>query len=142
MSDGDERRRILDMLAAGTISVDDAANLLKALSGPPGQPPEPPAPRRRGGQARLLRISIDDADSEGARGESTKVRVNVPIALARFATRFLPKDASDELRDQGIDLAELISSLDEDLPDGKLLEVEAEPDDPSKAKTRIVIEVV
>lgn len=145
MSEGDERRRILDMLAAGTVSVDDAANLLKALGGQPGtsaQPAELPAPRRRGGQARLLRISIDANDSESSGGETTKVRVNVPIALARFATRFLPQEASAELHEQGIDLTEIIASLDEDLPDGKLLEIETEPDDPSKGATHIVIEVI
>ena len=65
MAENEVRRRILDMLAAGTISVDEAANLLKALgAGTPGRAIEPPAPPRPAGQARLLRISIDAVKPE------------------------------------------------------------------------------
>ena len=53
MAENEDRRRILDMLAAGTISVDEAANLLKALGpGTPGraiEPPAPPRPRKNSG---------------------------------------------------------------------------------------------
>ncbi len=129
------------MLAAGSISVDDAANLLKALGGnQPAAPAALAAPKRTGGQARLLRISIDDTDpASGSKG--TKVRVNVPIALARFATRFLPKEASSELQEQGIDIQEILASLGDDLPDGKLVDIDATNED-SDGVTRIVIEVV
>ncbi len=130
------------MLAAGSITVDDAANLLKALgSGQPAPPAALAAPKRTGGQARLLRISIDEEDP-ASDGKGTRVRVNVPIALARFATRFLPKDASLELKDQGIDLQEILASLGDDLPDGKLVDIDASSDDSSEGSTRIVIEVV
>lgn len=142
MSDNDDRRRILDMLAAGSISVDDAANLLKALGGSqPAAPALPAAKRAAGGQARLLRISIDDT-SEGSGAQATKVRVNVPIALARFATRFLPKEASSELHEQGIDLEEILASLGDDLPDGRLVDIDAASDEPGKGNARIIIEVV
>lgn len=129
------------MLAAGSISVDDAANLLKALGGnQPAAPAALAAPKRTGGQARLLRISIDDTDpTTGSKG--TKVRVNVPIALARFATRFMPKEASSELQEQGIDIQEILASLGDDLPDGKLVDIDATNED-SDGVTRIVIEVV
>lgn len=142
MAENEDRRRILDMLAAGSISVDDAANLLKALGG--GQPAAPaalPAPKRTGGgQARLLRILIDDSDLDSPGG--AKVRVNVPIALARFATRFLPKEASSELQEQGIDLEEILASMGDDLPDGRLVDIEAASDEPGKGRARIIIEVV
>lgn len=128
------------MLAAGSISVDEAANLLKALGGQPAAPPALPGPKRTG-QARVLRISIDDGDDESGQA-GTKVRVNVPIALARFATRFIPKDASSELHEQGIDLEEILASLGDDLPDGRLVDIDASSDDPSEGNTRIVIEVV
>lgn len=127
------------MLAAGSISVDDAANLLQALSGGRSERAALPNPAKRG--ARLLRISIDAPDESG-HGEATKVRVNVPMALARFATRLLPREANSELKEQGIDLNELLSSLDEDLPDGKLIDIDAGTSDPEKGTTRIRIEVV
>jgi len=142
MAESEDRRRILDMLAAGTISVDEAANLLKALGG--GQPEASVAlsAPRRGGHARLLRISIDENLTEGGEGTGTKVRVNVPIALARFAARFLPKDAGSELKEQGIDIEEILASLGDDLPDGKLVDIDAISDEDGKSNARIVIEVV
>lgn len=138
------------MLAAGSISVDDASNLLTSLGGSQsaapaalGAPSAPSAPRRTGGPARLLRISIDEVDpaAQGdGRSGGTKVRVNVPLALARFATRFLPKDASDELQEQGIDLEEILASLGDDLPDGVLVDIVSSNEGENTAK--IVIEVV
>lgn len=141
MADSEDRRRILDMLAAGSISVDEASNLLQALGG--SQPAAPAALNapKRSGQARLLRISIDDDGSDGG-GTGTRVRVNVPIALARFATRFLPKDASTELQEQGIDLEQILASLGDDLPDGKLVDIDAASDEPGNSNTKITIEVV
>lgn len=142
MAENEDRRRILDMLAAGSISVDDAANLLKALGSPPAAPAALPVPKRTGGgQARLLRILIDESNSQSESG-GAKVRVNVPIALARFATRFLPKEASSELQDQGIDLEEILASMGDDLPDGRLVDIEADSDEPGKGRARIIIEVV
>jgi len=114
MAENEDRRRILDMLAAGTISVDEAANLLKALGpGTPGRAIEPPAPPRPAGQARLLRISIDAVKPVDEGGENAKVRINVPIALARFTTRFLPKEASAELQEQGVNIEEILNALGE-----------------------------
>lgn len=64
MADSDTRKRILDMLAAGHITADAAAELLKAVStqgprlpSPPPVPTPPPAPQRGG--ARMLRILVD-----------------------------------------------------------------------------------
>lgn len=141
MAEAEDRRRILDMLAAGAITVDDAANLLKAIGGGSGGSTEMAVARRTTGSARMLRISID-AEKSGERGESAKVRVNVPLALARFASRFLPKDANAELQDQGVDLNQMIEALGDDLPDGKLVDIDVASDDASEGTTRIVIEVV
>lgn len=133
-----EQRRILDLLAAGQISVDEATELLAALgtSSVPPAPPAPPSPPR--GIARLLRISID-ADGEGA--DKAKIRVNVPIGLAKFATRFLPKEAKQQLEAQGVDLSELLDSLGSDLPEGRLIDIDAGPD-AEGGKAKIIIDVV
>lgn len=137
-----DRRRILDLLAAGKISVDDAANLLRALAGG-GRPAPPPLepPPRTSGRARLLRITVD-AREPGAGGETTKVRVNVPLALARFATRFLPPEARADLEAQGIDLNEILAALDEDLPGGKLVDVDVGGDDSTTGAARVIIEAL
>jgi hypothetical protein len=147
MADNDERRRVLDMLAAGTISVEDAANLLKALgaSGSAGvaapEPPPAPAPPRPKGPARLLRVVID-ADKDESGGGAAKVRVNVPLSLAKFAMRFMPPEARAELDTQGIDLAKLLEELGDEVPEGRLVDIETDPSESGKGAAHIVIEVV
>ncbi len=142
MAESREGRRILDMLAEGMISVDDATNLLKALgserlgaglgSGAEG------APRRKG--ARLVRISID-SKGDDAGEEVVKVRVNVPLSLAKFAGRFLPRDVSQELEEQGIDLTTLLDELGDEVSEGPLVEVDVAKGDEGLT-THIVIEVI
>ena len=136
MNASEERRRILDMLAAGQISADQAAELLEAV-GPGSAPVAPAAPAK--GIARLLRISVDATRPDGSK-EAT-VRVNVPLGLARFAGRFLPPEARKELEGQGIDLSTLLDSLNADVPDGRLVDIDA-TDEEKGTTARVVIEVV
>jgi len=136
MNASEERRRILDMLAAGQISADQAAELLEAVG--PGSAPAAAAPPARG-IARMLRISVDATRPDGSK-EAT-VRVNVPLGLAKFAGRFLPPEARRELEGQGIDLSSLLDSLNTDVPDGRLVDIDA-TDEEKGTTARIVIEVV
>ncbi|HRN18729.1 MAG: hypothetical protein WC972_11580 [Trueperaceae bacterium] len=139
MSDEGARKRILDMLAAGHITVDAATDLLKAVGAQAPRPAGELPPAKARGSARILRISID-APGNGEEN-AAKVRVNVPLALAKYASRFLPADASAELSMQGIDLAQLLKDLGDDVPDGRLVDVEAD-DGVGGRKTSIVVEIV
>ena len=116
-----EQRRILDLLAAGELTADEAAELLEALDVMGAPPPPPPAPPKPKGIARVLRINIHSVNSTD---EST-LNLNVPLGLAKFAYRFIPKEARGHLDNQGIDLDELLGSLDGDFPSGPLVSVEA-----------------
>lgn len=128
------------MLAAGMISVDDAANLLKAVSRPlgtsSGSAAESPPPRRG---ARQLRISIDTKRADTGE-DDTKMRVNVPLSLAKFAGRFLPREVSRELKQQGIDLRTLLDELGDEVSAGPLVEIDVETGEEGKT-AHIVIEV-
>lgn len=137
----DERKKILDMLAAGQINVDQASELLRALGEAPRAVPDGPSPpaAARSGTARLLRISIDADEDEGGNSRA-KIRVNVPLGLAKFASRFLPAEARTELEEQGIDLTELINALSTETPEGKLVDIDVDEDGRKGAK--IVVEVV
>lgn len=158
VSRSEERRRILDLLAVGSINVEQAAELLKAL-GPSKEetlPLPPPAtvqftpplvhqlphqqqtPQSPGRKPRFVRIRIDASKGDG--GKDTKVNVNVPIALAKFALRFVPTDAKAEMQSQGIDLAQLLDGFDSDY-EGKILDLHADEDD-GKGTTHITIEVI
>ena len=138
----DERRKILDLLESGRINADQASELLRALGGAPREsapPPSPPAPARTG-TARMLRISIDASGDEGDK-KNAKIRVNVPLGLAKFATRFLPAEAKGELQAQGVDLEELIAALSSETPEGRLVDIDVDDDGDGK-RAKIVVEVV
>lgn len=139
MRDPDERRRILDLLEGGQISTGQATELLRAL-----EPVEPsvaagPTQGQRRFGVRMIRISIDATKPDGSR--SNTVRVNVPLALARFATRFIPPDARAELDANEIDLSNLVTALNEDLPDGVLMDLTS-TDEESGKSAKIRIEIV
>lgn len=138
----DERRKILDLLESGRINADQASELLRALGGAPREagPLPPPPPPVRTGTARMLRISIDAAGNQGDM-KNAKIRVNVPLGLAKFATRFLPVEAKGELEAQGVDLNELIAALSSETPEGRLVDIDVDNDGDGKS-AKIVVEVV
>ncbi len=137
----DERKKILDMLESGRVNADQAGDLLRALGGASREAaPPPPPPPARSGTARMLRISIDAGGDEGDK-KKAKIRVNVPLGLAKFATRFLPVEARAELEAQGIDLNELIAALSSETPEGRLVDIDVD-DDGDGTRAKIVVEVV
>jgi len=113
------------MLASGQLTTDEADNLLSALGS------DAVTGARPKGAAKLLHISMDA-------GEETKIRVNVPLSLAKFATQFIPKDARSELDEQGINLSELLNALGDDLPEGRLVDFVANGEDET---FNIIVEV-
>ena len=119
MSRQDDRRRILGLLEAGEITANEAAELLEALqdAGFPAPPP-PPEPK---GVARSLRVNIRAAGA----AEASTVTFSVPVALAKFAGKFIPHEAKAQVEKQGIDLDELLGSLNGEFPTGPLLNIEA-----------------
>lgn len=155
MSDGSERRRILDMLASGQLTPPEAEELLRSLGaeadsdyerirGPAGA-----RLRQRGpGQeaqgsgrkiARALRIVID----AGEDGESRdRIAVTLPLALAKFAGKLIPEEARLKLEDEGIEIAALLDALDQELPEGRLVDIDTTGSDDAGKRARIVIEVV
>jgi hypothetical protein len=93
----DNRRQILDMLAQGKVTADEAERLIAALERAPAQ----------GGEAvKYLRVLVDANDSVDG---PTKVNVRVPMQLLRAGVRLtgiIPAHArekvNDALRKEGI----------------------------------------
>jgi hypothetical protein len=133
----DNTRRILDMVAAGKISADEAAKLISALgeeSG--GRVDEKTAAARL--IPRFLRVTVNPAPSSD-RDAPEKVNIRVPVSLIRAGMKFsslIPEDASREvdlaLAEKGIkfnlknineeNLGELMAALTDlevDIDDGK-----------------------
>lgn len=105
-----ERAKILQMVADGTITPEEAEELMSRID--PARTAvavAEPSRERSGpgdGPIKYLRVVIDGGDD--------RVNVRVPIALVRTGIRLttlMPKDASEHLREHGVDLGRF-SSLD------------------------------
>ena len=107
----ENRKRILEMLAAGQINADDAERLLAALE-------KEPSPAASAGDAephpkawpKYLRVVVESEEGHVGPGPS-KVNVRVPFQLLRAGVRLhgiIPSSArvkvNEALHQQGIDL--------------------------------------
>ncbi|MBP7999362.1 MAG: hypothetical protein KA314_01195 [Chloroflexi bacterium] len=127
MSTEQERTKILEMLAQGTITADEAVNLLEkpvpAAANPAPTPDFPQAPAEKrftnGQQPRWLHIRIGNLESG-----KDRVKVKIPFRLMRWGLK-LGSKFTDELDD--LDIEELIKGL-HDGDDGMLVDVQDEDD--------------
>jgi hypothetical protein len=106
----DNRRRILDMLAEGKITADEAERLISALEKPGENAASPPA-----ASPKYLRVVVDSDEGMGI-DTPKKVNIRVPLQLLRAGVRLagvMPEHARDRvnqrLRESGIalDIAQL-----------------------------------
>lgn len=105
-----ETRKILDMLAEGKISVDEAEKLISALSSGTSAQSGAQTPSTAAGRSgfKYLRVMVEPGpDSEKAE----KVNIRVPLNLIRAGLKwaaFIPRDArskvNDALQEKGIDM--------------------------------------
>ena len=121
-----DRRKILEMLSAGKISVDEAERLLAALSksGPGG---ESDSTKSKGFKPKYLRIMVEPAPGNT---QGDRVNVRVPLNLIRAGLKwvsYIPEHhqskVGEALREKGIeadfknmtaeDLEELIINLND-----------------------------
>ncbi len=101
----DEKLRILKMVETGTITAEEASQLLSALNS-----------SKSGTQkAKWLKIRVFENASE-----KPNVKVSVPIAVAKLATKIggkfhmaIPDKAKEKMEEKGIDLdAETFANID------------------------------
>lgn len=100
----EERRQILEMLAAGKITAEQAERLLAALepraaaSGSAGAGTAQTSPKPR---PKYLRVQVEaDESMTGLKGGATVVNVRVPMQLLRAGVRLaglIPVQAHDQL---------------------------------------------
>jgi hypothetical protein len=133
----EERRQILEMLAAGKINADEADRLLGAVQGGSATATATSAPPKA--TPKFVRVMVDA--KEGKHDKPVHVNVRVPIALLRAGVRFaslIPARAQDRvneaLREQGMDIdvrqikPENINELIDQLQDLSV-DVDGEQDD-------------
>jgi SHOCT-like domain len=130
-----ERTKILQMVADGTITPEDAEKLLARLDSPgpttatmAGSGPEDGD--AKSGPLKYLRVVVDGSD---------RVNIRVPIGLVRTGiklTTLIPRQAGEHLKEHGVDLSrfnnldgeELMEALrelkvDVDTKDGDVIRV-------------------
>lgn len=101
MSEG--RKQILDMLAAGRITAEEAERLLVALEPGRGTSSEGGTgdAKARKTKPKYLRVLVEaDESMTGLKGGSTTVNVRVPMQLLRAGVRLaglIPQQAHDQL---------------------------------------------
>lgn len=108
----EERQKILRMLEEGKITVEEAARLIEAV-----EPPASVGKAPSGEKAEFLRVLVCENGQE-------KVKVNVPLALARIALKAIPNSARQQINAQGVDIDQLLSGIVDNLRPGKLVEVQ------------------
>ena len=103
----DDTRRILELLAQGKITVDEADRLMKAVSAAAAQDAAAGAGERP--KPRWVRINVFKQAKEGK--QDKEVNIRVPIAVIKSGMRlgaFIPGYLRDEmrqdLRDKGFDV--------------------------------------
>ena len=100
-----EKLRILKMVENAKISAEEASQLLAALN----------SSENSGKKAKWLKIRVYENNSE-----KPKVKVSVPIAVAKLATKIggkfkisMPKKAREKMEEKGINLdAETFENID------------------------------
>ena len=101
-------RQVLEMLAAGRITTEEADRLIDALGETTPRASAGPARETAAAKPRYLRVIVDTVDEKDG---PVKVNVRVPLMLLRAGVRLasiLPSSAHQEinraLRDEGVDL--------------------------------------
>jgi hypothetical protein len=141
----ENRKRILEMLAAGRITAGEAERLLSALE---NGPIIDVTPARTVGSLKYLRILIE-REPDRDHDEQTRVNIRVPLQLLRAGVKLkslLPDDARDQmneaLRKKGVDFDVnqfKAENLDEMLANLNDLSIDVDKKD-RKAKIRIFCE--
>ena len=83
---GEHRRQILQMLAEGKISADEAERLIAAVEEPTSARPSDSGAPAGKSRPKYLRVQVD-SEEDSAHGGPTKVNVRVPMQLLRAGVK-------------------------------------------------------
>lgn len=134
----EETKKVLEMVASGQITAEDAEKLLEKL-GARGSTPATPSPSEEAASAapklRFLRVVVDSPDRD-------QVNVRVPLAFLRAGMKLLgviPPQVSAKLAEKGIDLAALRDLKGGELVD-ELKDLHVDVDSKNGEKVRVYCE--
>ena len=122
----EERMQVLKMLEEGKINAEEAEKLLSEIGA--GETVQGRTPVK----SKMIRIRVFEGSLE-----KPKVRVSIPISLAKFAMNFVPNEQKARINDLNIDLDEIIRQVEEGA-EGHLVDVE-DVDDETGKPTKVEI---
>ncbi len=133
-----ERIKILEMVEQGKITAEEGAKLLSAIE--EGEPKREPATEvikaEKKDDVSYLKIRVFEGDME-----KPKVKVNIPLALAKLGMQFVPDDKMKNLEIKGkpFDLDAILKEVSENFQ-GELVNVEDVGEDGKTTMVKIFIE--
>jgi hypothetical protein len=145
----DNKKKILEMLAQGKISADDAYRLLSALEGGEGRR-EAAGRTETGvkGKAKYLRVTVLPDPEKERSGNYDRVNIRVPMSLVRAGiklTSLIPSEARDKvnlaLHEKGIDF-DARNMKPEDIEEliGALGDLEVDVETKTGEKVKVFVE--
>ena len=137
----EDRKRVLEMLAAGKVTVDEAERLLAALGDAPPPPADAAAAPRKG---RYIRVIVRKKGKEAKEGEDKNVDIRIPLSLVKGGMRLgamIPgcgEAVTEKLKKQGINFD--VTKLDPEQLEAALHELGEMDIDDGKSHVRISYE--
>ncbi len=136
-----ERTRILNMVAEGKITAEDAEKLLDALETKAAYERDKVEFKdKRGRKGKKFRVNID----AGEGGGGTKFNVGIPISMVRafgpMVMKNLPKETREEMDRCGVNLMQVLEDLEkatEEASDEDVVNIGTDGDDPTKINVYI-----
>jgi len=137
-----ERKKVLELLAAGKINAEEAEKLLNKLdelssgSDPAAETAPPGATAADSKPLRYLRVEVEKP------GGSENVNVRIPLSFLRASTAFhvlLPQRVLDKLNANGVDIASLSRLRGREL-ENVLKQLDVHVDEANGKKVRVFCE--
>ncbi len=127
----EEKLQILKMLEEKKISVEQAEKLLKAVDSAEGKTelrkpavPAAPVPVEKsevGGKLKgKFKVVVESSDGDN-------VVITLPLMLAKLAMNMMPKNKMADIKNEGIDLEQIVANIDSfvDMVDEDIVNVES-----------------
>jgi len=136
--DENSRKKVLEMLSEGKITVDEATSLLERLGSTENSEAQAETVddnNRPPRDLKYLRVVVDSADGD-------KVNVRVPLSLIKTGIKLkalVPVDVAEKIGGHGLDLSQL-SELDGDELIEALRELQVDVDSADGDKVRVFTE--
>ncbi len=113
----EERIKVLQMLDEGKITVEEANELLSALQESKGSKKESLTEVSGVEEAKFLKILVTENEEE-------QVNISIPIKLVRMLKNFVPQKVKRRLEEEGVDMDELMSQIEQRTLNGKLVDID------------------